>query len=171
MFSVLWLLLGLLPSARPFSFTTSTPSQCNPFTLSWTGGTSPFTALLTLLDAAPYNISIPTSAYNGQHGTFSFPLGLPVAAEFIVTMSDANGFATGGSTSILTTGSGSSSCNVTNPGESNSTLNISSIVCITYTYVKVTIFILAIPPSIRCNAAHLSSSYTRMDQFRPSPSS
>ena len=66
------------------------------------------------------NISIPDSAYNAgtQRGTLTIYLTLAAGTQFLLTMSDADGFGTGGTSALLTTGSSrttDASCNTTQP--------------------------------------------------------
>ncbi|WVQ81565.1 hypothetical protein IAT38_003689 [Cryptococcus sp. DSM 104549] len=96
-----------LPSAMGFSFSTGTPTQCGNFTVQWTDGTAPFHLLLVptieVTGGHIVNISIPenvTSPYS-----YSFTLEQPSGMEFLLAMSDAEGFGTGGTTSDLTVGS------------------------------------------------------------------
>lgn len=71
--------------------------------------------LLSQFFHVPINISLPDSAFNddANTGTYSFQLTLPVTQEFLLTMSDATGFASGGTSDVLTVGSSVSgaSCN------------------------------------------------------------
>jgi hypothetical protein len=66
------------------------------------------------------NVSIPDNAWDGSSntGTYSATLNMTAGSSFIITMSDATGFGTGGNSDILNVGSSSSGnqCNTTNPG-------------------------------------------------------
>jgi len=86
-------------------------------TVTWTGGTPPFQMLLTPVFGTPNNISIPTSAFNNGSGSFSMLLQMQATAQVLLTMSDATGFNSGGTTPVLTVGAskGKSSCNTTIP--------------------------------------------------------
>ena len=76
------------------------------------------------LFGSPRNITVPPNAYVGGKGSFSFPLLIAASKQFVLTMSDATGFGSGGSTPLLTTGPslGPSTCNITDPGEIHSSL-------------------------------------------------
>lgn len=67
----------------------------------------------------PQNISIPDSAYDESTGSGSFllQLELPPGRKFLLTMSDSQGFESGGTSDILTVGSSISNdnCNLTEP--------------------------------------------------------
>ncbi|KAG9104181.1 hypothetical protein FRC06_004818 [Ceratobasidium sp. 370] len=104
-----------------FSFVFTAPMQCGDLTVTWTGGTAPYYLLITPLFSTPQNITIPNSAYNGTHGSFTTTLrvtGQESQRRFLLTMSDATGFGTGGTSGLLTAGvdSHSQSCNTTDPG-------------------------------------------------------
>jgi hypothetical protein len=62
------------------------------------------------------NYSIPSGAYSNGQGSFSTPLPLNVTQSFLLTMSDATGFNTGGTTNLITVGeSKGGSCNTIPP--------------------------------------------------------
>jgi hypothetical protein len=65
----------------------------------------------------PRNISIPDVAYSSGNGAFSTTLDLAAGRNFILTMSDATGWGTGGSSDLLTVGASESQsqCNLTDP--------------------------------------------------------
>ncbi|KAH7340431.1 hypothetical protein B0J17DRAFT_651324 [Rhizoctonia solani] len=109
--------LGVLCSqASAFSFSYSSPVQCEDLTVTWTGGTAPFSLFFY---STPQNISIPASAFNGTHGSYTTTLrvtGKSNQGRFLLTMSDATGVGSGGTSGILTAGTGNSSCNTTDPG-------------------------------------------------------
>ena len=105
------LLLCLFSPVLSFNFTYSTPSACDPFTVSWTGGFPPFRLLITPAFGVSYNISIPQNALS----SFTTTLNLNATQRFVITMSDATGFASGGISPILTatpsvSGTHNSSC-------------------------------------------------------------
>ncbi|KAJ3506021.1 hypothetical protein NLJ89_g7106 [Agrocybe chaxingu] len=67
----------------------------------------------------PRNVSIPSDAFSNGVGSYSLPLPLPKNEQMVLTMSDATGFATGGSSNVLTVGaSQGGTCNTTDPGVS-----------------------------------------------------
>ncbi|KAG2358518.1 hypothetical protein BDR07DRAFT_268032 [Suillus spraguei] len=99
--------------ARAFSVTVGAPTQCDPLTISWTGGQEPFEILLTPNNEAYQNYSVPTSAFSNGKGSYSIPwLSLLAQTQFLLTMSDATGFGSGGTTDILTVGNqvGNTNC-------------------------------------------------------------
>ena len=67
----------------------------------------------------PRNISIPSSAFSDGKGSYSFQLPMAKDSQMVLSMSDATGFNTGGSTNVLTVeASQGGSCNSTDPGKS-----------------------------------------------------
>lgn len=111
-------IFSLLSSALAFSFDVEgTPTQCADITLTWTGGTAPFRILFTPVFGTPRNVSIPSSAFQDGKGKFSTQLLYASDQKFVISMSDAEGFGTGGTTAVLTTqGVDGASCNTTDPG-------------------------------------------------------
>ncbi|RDB28952.1 hypothetical protein Hypma_015596 [Hypsizygus marmoreus] len=108
---------ALFPLAQAFSFTSGPTSQCDDLSLSWTGGTPPFQLLIAPVFGTPRNVSIPLAAFSNGRGSYSFPLPIEQDHKFILTMSDATGFATGGSSDALTSGvSRGGSCDFKDPG-------------------------------------------------------
>ncbi|KAG1774125.1 hypothetical protein EV702DRAFT_547216 [Suillus placidus] len=94
-----------LSVARAFSMTVGTPSQCDDLTVSWTGGQAPFEILLTPSLETYQNITVPASAFSNGKGSYSISqLPLSMGTLFILTMSDATGFGSGGTTNQLTVG-------------------------------------------------------------------
>jgi hypothetical protein len=84
----------------------------------------------------PRNISIPDNAWDGSKGSFSTTLNFTAGQSFILTMSDATGFGTGGNSDLLTVGGSANNaqCNTTSPGSSFSFQSSSAIQqCGTYT--------------------------------------
>ncbi|QRW14872.1 alphaherpesvirus glycoprotein E domain protein [Ceratobasidium sp. AG-Ba] len=116
--------LGLLSAARTaaaFSFVFTAPVQCGDLTVTWGGGIAPFSLMITPLYSTPQNITIPDSAYNGTHGSYTTTLrvtGKQTQRRFLLTMSDSTGFGSGGTSGLLTAGidDNSQSCNTTDPG-------------------------------------------------------
>ncbi|KAG2042712.1 hypothetical protein BDR03DRAFT_573021 [Suillus americanus] len=105
-----------LSIARAFSVTVGTPTQCDPLTISWTGGQPPFEILLTPNDGMYQNYSVPASAFNNGKGSYSISqLLLSTTTSFLLTMSDATGFGSGGTTNKLTVGNPTTNnnCNTT----------------------------------------------------------
>ncbi|KAG2137810.1 hypothetical protein BD769DRAFT_287285 [Suillus cothurnatus] len=99
--------------ASAFSVTVGTPTQCDPLNISWTGGQAPFEILITP-SLEPYqNYSVPASAFSNGKGSYSISqLLLSKGTSFVLTMSDATGFGSGGTTILLTVGSmvGNNNC-------------------------------------------------------------
>ncbi|KAG2137614.1 uncharacterized protein EDB93DRAFT_1091097 [Suillus bovinus] len=105
-----------LSISRAFNVTVGTPTQCGPLNISWTGGQAPFQILLTP-SLKPYqNVSVPASTFSNGVGSYSIPqLALSAGTVFLLTMSDATGFGSGGTTIELTVGnSGNNDCIIQN---------------------------------------------------------
>ncbi|EMD42131.1 hypothetical protein CERSUDRAFT_79741 [Gelatoporia subvermispora B] len=120
--------LGLLPSvlllylcssvnAANFTFSYGAPTQCDPFPVSWSGGNPPFELTLIPIFGNPSTFQIPSSSYSNGQGSYSVQLPFAVNKTMLVTMSDASGFASGGTTNVLTVGPSvsNSNCNTTIP--------------------------------------------------------
>ncbi|KAG2030383.1 hypothetical protein BDR03DRAFT_189902 [Suillus americanus] len=104
-----------LSVVRAFSVTVGTPTQCDPLTISWTGGQPPFKILLTPYLEMYQNYSIPSSAFSNGKGSYSISqLLLSAGKTFLLTMSDATGFGSGGTTNNLTVGNSvtNNNCNI-----------------------------------------------------------
>lgn len=105
-----------LSVTRAFSMTVGTPTQCDDLTVSWTGGQAPFEILLAPSLETYQNIPVPASAFSNGKGSYSIPqLSLKTGTLFILTMSDATGFGSGGTTNQLTVGNPvtNNNCNTT----------------------------------------------------------
>jgi len=117
---ILFLLyVNALLGVRAFTVTTSTPTQCGAFTVNWTGGQPPFVLELLPVLGTQQVFNIPPSAFSNGVGSYSTTLQLAQEHQFLATMSDATGFATGGISPLLTVQaqtSQSSSCNTVDPG-------------------------------------------------------
>ncbi|OJA21659.1 hypothetical protein AZE42_12466, partial [Rhizopogon vesiculosus] len=89
--------------------------------VSWTGGQAPFQILLTPFASPLHNYSVPASAFSNGNGSYSISeLPFATGTQFLVVMSDATGFASGGTTTILTVGSPVANNNcATGPGVPN----------------------------------------------------
>ncbi|KZT51096.1 hypothetical protein CALCODRAFT_503961 [Calocera cornea HHB12733] len=113
--------LALATPARPFVFSYTAPTSCDPLTLLWQGGTPPFTLLITPSLDVGRNISIPQSAFSpaSNRGNYTLPhLALNPGGSFLLTMSDATGFGTGGTSALLVVGPslpGTPPCDTTGP--------------------------------------------------------
>ncbi|KAF8202856.1 hypothetical protein BJ912DRAFT_1037443 [Pholiota molesta] len=108
--SALLLSLVLAPlTAVAFTFTSTSPTQCDPFTVNWTGGQPPFNLLILPLESALANITIPSSAFTNNVGSFTTaPLAFSQGQRILFTISDAVGLSSGGITSVLTVGQSTS---------------------------------------------------------------
>ncbi|KAG2042738.1 hypothetical protein BDR03DRAFT_944131 [Suillus americanus] len=105
-----------LSVARAFSVTVGTPTQCDPLNISWTGGQAPFEILLTPSWETYQNYSVPPSAFSNGRGSYSISsLSLSAGTSFLLTMSDATGFGSGGTTNVLFVGNpvANNNCNTT----------------------------------------------------------
>ncbi|KZO94173.1 hypothetical protein CALVIDRAFT_600104 [Calocera viscosa TUFC12733] len=113
-------LLGLLglPLARAFSFTlSSSPAQCSNLTLNWSGGTAPYE--ITLLPLGNLSPEIRTLVDTNTSSTsWSEQLLFPQGSTFIIVLSDATGYGTGGTSLVQTVGGGDGSCLPTTPSTS-----------------------------------------------------
>ncbi|KAI0082277.1 hypothetical protein K474DRAFT_852977 [Panus rudis PR-1116 ss-1] len=122
--------LGLLPNvllltifsrfvhAANFTFSFGNPSQCDNFPISWSGGQPPFQLTLTPIFGTPRTVNIPDSSFSNGQGSFQTQLPFPKDQKFLATMSDASGFASGGTSDVLEVGASisNSNCNTTDPG-------------------------------------------------------
>lgn len=61
------------------------------------------------------NIDIPSSAYNGTAGSYTFQLSLATQLTFLIVLSDSTGFGSLGTTEKLTVNTGQSSCDTSTP--------------------------------------------------------
>ncbi|KAJ8584840.1 hypothetical protein M405DRAFT_936387 [Rhizopogon salebrosus TDB-379] len=107
-----------LSGVHAFSVTIGTPTQCDDLVVSWIGGQAPFEILVTPVYQPLYNISVPSSAFRGGEGSYSIPqLPLTNGIQFFLTMSDATGFGSGGTSTVLTVGApiANNNCNTTVP--------------------------------------------------------
>ncbi|KAJ7492686.1 hypothetical protein FB451DRAFT_1389044 [Mycena latifolia] len=106
-FVPLFVLLSALPwlVASTFTFTSTTPTECDNVQISWTGGagTGYYLSIIPVYDV-PRNISIPSSAFSNGNGTFSTPMTFAENTQLVLTMSDSTGFGAGGSTAKLNVG-------------------------------------------------------------------
>ncbi|KAI9462488.1 hypothetical protein BJY52DRAFT_1185208 [Lactarius psammicola] len=114
-----FLLLNAFLGVRAFTVTTSTATQCGTFTVNWTGGQPPFVLEIFPVQQTQQVFNIPASAFNNGIGSYSTVLQLAQEKQFLVTISDATGFATGGISPLLTVQAQtpqSSSCNTAEVG-------------------------------------------------------
>lgn len=104
--------------AANFTFSFGDATQCDDFPISWSGGSPPFSLQLTPLFGTPRTVQIPSSSFSNGRGSFQTQLPFNISSSFIATLSDASGFGTGGTSSVLKVGKpvGNINCNVTDPG-------------------------------------------------------
>ncbi|KAI0321727.1 hypothetical protein OF83DRAFT_1098363 [Amylostereum chailletii] len=109
--------LILTSAASAFNVTIGDPTECDNFQISWTGGQAPFELGLYPLFGSQRFTTIPDSAFSNGQGSYSTQLTIAQGHRFLVVMSDATGFATGGVSQLYTVGSSKGgNCNVTDPG-------------------------------------------------------
>ncbi|KAF9455099.1 hypothetical protein P691DRAFT_716315 [Macrolepiota fuliginosa MF-IS2] len=118
MFVILCWALLFAPLVAAFSFVAAPATECDSLSVSWSGGNGPFFLHLIPVFGTPRNISIPTNAFNNGQGSYSvsqFPM--PAGEQYLLSMSDAAGFGTGGTTNLMTVGaSKGGKCSTTDPG-------------------------------------------------------
>ncbi|PIL31854.1 hypothetical protein GSI_06558 [Ganoderma sinense ZZ0214-1] len=104
--------------AANFTFSYSAATQCGDFQVSWQGGVAPFQLTLVPSYGTPRVLSIPSTAFSSNHGTYSTTLPIPKGNQFMAVMSDSSGFASGGVSKVITVGAAASgnTCNTTDPG-------------------------------------------------------
>lgn len=130
-------LSSLLLMANAFSLSVGTPSECDPFTISWTGGENPFEIYTFPVNDTPRSYSVPSSAYSGNQGSYTIPqFPIPQGKQFVLVMSDATGFATVGTTGVITVAASisGSSCNTNFPYQYNFSVTGSLDQCESYTF-------------------------------------
>ena len=97
-----------------FTFTYSQPQECEPITITWQGGTPPYSLFVTPVFndfAYPVNISIPSNSSTGNSNSYSTTLPFDNSTSYFLTMSDSTGFGSGGTSPLLTPAStGDNSC-------------------------------------------------------------
>ncbi|KAI0932082.1 hypothetical protein AcW1_000697 [Taiwanofungus camphoratus] len=104
--------------AANFTFSYGNPTQCDDFSVSWTGGTPPFQLSLIPAFDVPLTTSIPSSNFSNGKGSFQVQLPFAQKQQILVVMSDASGFASGGISNVLSVGpsTSGSQCNTTDRG-------------------------------------------------------
>ncbi|KAG2159791.1 uncharacterized protein EDB93DRAFT_1074314 [Suillus bovinus] len=109
-------IIPFFSAVHAFSVIVGTPTQCGDLSVSWTGGQPPFEILLTPVFAVPQNISVPASAFSNGKGSYTIsPLSFWNDTQFLLTMSDATAFGSGGTSPVLKVGNpvGKNNCNTT----------------------------------------------------------
>jgi len=108
-----------LSGALSFSVTVgSAPTQCGSLNITWTGGQAPFKIMVTPAFDVPMTVDVPSSAFTNNKGVYQIsPFPFYNQTRFVVTMSDATGFGTGGTSNLFTVGLpvGSASCGIYSP--------------------------------------------------------
>ncbi|TFK53032.1 hypothetical protein OE88DRAFT_1334483 [Heliocybe sulcata] len=139
--AILWALCARAAVAQTFSLSFSAPTQCNEMNVSWTGGTPPFDLYLTPVYGTPRNISVPASAWNDGRGSYSVQVPFPKGQQMLLSLLDATGVPSGGTSELLTVGAnvGGMSCNTTDPGvDFYYELNTPLVQCQPYTFSNYT---------------------------------
>ncbi|KAH7883520.1 hypothetical protein F5I97DRAFT_1814089 [Phlebopus sp. FC_14] len=105
-----------LATVTAFSVTVGSPTQCGPMSVSWTGGQAPFEIILIPVYSVPRTETVPSTAFSNNQGSYQIAqLPFQSGSKFLLTMSDATGFGTGGTTDVLVVGAavGNNDCNTT----------------------------------------------------------
>ncbi|TCD69907.1 hypothetical protein EIP91_005731 [Steccherinum ochraceum] len=104
--------------AANFTFDYGDAASCSPFEVSWSGGSPPFQLTLIPVFGTPRFVDIPASNFNNGKGSFSTPIPFPKDQKVLVSMSDASGQGSGGTSDVITVGDalGGKTCNTTDPG-------------------------------------------------------
>ncbi|KAH7918063.1 hypothetical protein BV22DRAFT_1025220 [Leucogyrophana mollusca] len=116
-----FVLVSCLSVARAFSMAAGPATQCDDFSVSWTGGQPPFEIMLVPQNTIYINVPVPSSAFANNQGSYSInELPLAEDQEFVVVMSDATGFGSGGVSNTITVGGpvGNNGCNTTSQSPS-----------------------------------------------------
>jgi hypothetical protein len=102
-------------AAQDFAFVAGNPTQCDEMNITWQGGLPPYIVTLTPPHGTAINATLPGNSTQGSSGV---PIPFVKGQTLLVTLSDSTGFATGGTSQLLTVGSSQSgvNCNTTNPG-------------------------------------------------------
>ncbi|KAH7919542.1 hypothetical protein BV22DRAFT_1050964 [Leucogyrophana mollusca] len=91
--------------ASAFSMIPGLATQCDEFSVSWTGGQPPFELILVPEYTIFIEVPVPSSAFANNQGTASIQeLPLAQGKRFVAVMSDAIGFGSGGVSNIITVG-------------------------------------------------------------------
>ncbi|KAF9467370.1 hypothetical protein BDZ94DRAFT_1033684 [Collybia nuda] len=110
---------ALFGIARSFSFTVGVqPSQCDPLSISWTGGQLPFRLIIVMPSLVNINVTIPDSNFKDNRGSFELPaLGVSRGTSLFFAMSDATGAMSGGTSDLMIVGESLTGqiCNTTTP--------------------------------------------------------
>ncbi|CED85174.1 hypothetical protein [Phaffia rhodozyma] len=103
---VLAVTLVVLPIVQAFTFTfnNTIPSVCDRVLVEWSGGSPPFKLLIIPAYDYPSEITLSNSTWDSSDSTGSYiwDANYPVGTRYVAVMSDSNGLATGGVSSIMT---------------------------------------------------------------------
>ncbi|KIL70910.1 hypothetical protein M378DRAFT_155854, partial [Amanita muscaria Koide BX008] len=118
---LLWMAGTILVAVHGFNFSIGPTAQCDPLSVSWSGGQPPFQLLLIPPGGTITNITIPTTAFDdvSKQGSYTVPqLYLTEGTQFMLSMSDGSGVFAGGTSSLKTVGASQSNqaCNTTDLG-------------------------------------------------------
>ncbi|TFL02584.1 hypothetical protein BDV98DRAFT_582164 [Pterulicium gracile] len=114
--SLLLLLLSPL-LATSYTFSMDDPTSCGDLNFSVDGGKPPYRALIVPAGPNPINVEVRYIIDHEFDGSSSsVQLKYPAQSQFFVTMSDADGFGTGGVTGIVTVQNGGDTSCVPNEG-------------------------------------------------------
>ncbi|KAF8168179.1 hypothetical protein B0H34DRAFT_792815 [Crassisporium funariophilum] len=104
--------------ANAFTFTHSNPTACDNTTFTWSGGQPPFRAVMIWAGHDIKNLSVPSSAFQGNQGSFSTILNINEGQPLVLAMSDAAGILAGPVSDILTVGLSvhNQACDINGPG-------------------------------------------------------
>lgn len=111
----------ILVAVHGLNFSVGPTAQCDPLSVSWSGGQPPFQLLLIPPGGTITNISIPATAFDdvSKQGSYTVPqLSLTEGTQFMLSMSDGTGVFAGGTSSLKTVGASQSNqaCNITDLG-------------------------------------------------------
>ncbi|EPQ51991.1 hypothetical protein GLOTRDRAFT_96062 [Gloeophyllum trabeum ATCC 11539] len=126
-----------LAVAQTFSLSFSAPTECDDMNVSWTGGTPPFDLYLTPVYGTPRNISVPASVFSNGRGAYQVQIPFPRGQQMVLSMLDATGVPSGGTSDLLTVGPniGGNRCNTSDPGvDFFYELNTPLVQCQPYTF-------------------------------------
>ncbi|KAH9960148.1 hypothetical protein BC827DRAFT_1209465 [Russula dissimulans] len=112
------IILTSFVNVQGFYVSSTTPTQCGQFHVSWFGGHPPFLLMVVPVFGTQQPFNLSDNGFSDGIGTFNTTLTLPAKQEFVFVMSDATGFATGGISELLTVGPASpgETCNTSQAG-------------------------------------------------------
>ncbi|KAI9512804.1 hypothetical protein F5148DRAFT_1145794 [Russula earlei] len=102
-FNILFLsIFGAFVNVQGFHFTSTKLTQCGQLNVSWTGGQPPFVLTIVPVHGTPIVFNLNASTISNGVGSFVARLSLALNRQFLLVMSDATGFATGGISPLMT---------------------------------------------------------------------